>query len=85
MTFGVLALCYLLWVKQGYKNITGGVLYGLIQSPNRTIIQCLTNSLPVYDVIGDRSMDGNSIRDMRSYAPTTGKTFSKRQNILKKN
>jgi hypothetical protein len=45
MTLGVSALCYLLRVKQGYKSITGGVLYGLIQSPNRTVIQCLTPSL----------------------------------------
>jgi hypothetical protein len=42
MTLGVSALCYLLWVKQGYKRITGGVLYELIQSTNRTVIQCLT-------------------------------------------
>jgi hypothetical protein len=44
MTLGVSALCYLLWVKQGYKRITGGVLNGLIQSPNRTVIQCLTDA-----------------------------------------
>jgi hypothetical protein len=43
MTLGVSALCYLLRVKQGYKSITGGVLYRLIQSPNRTVIQCLTD------------------------------------------
>jgi hypothetical protein len=45
MILGVSALCYLLRVKQGYKRITGGVLYGLIQSPNQTVIQCLTPSL----------------------------------------
>jgi hypothetical protein len=42
MTLEVSALyyLYLLRVKQDYKNITGGVLYGL--SSNQTIIQCLT-------------------------------------------
>jgi hypothetical protein len=46
MTLGVGSLLFIMGQK-GYKSITGGVLYRLIQSPNRTIIQCLTWPLAV--------------------------------------